>query len=260
MKHITSRDNPIYRGLLQLAGSPRDRRESGRMLLDGLHLLQAYRDAYGMEQVQVIARSTVAERPEIARWLHTGHQPIVLADGLFDALAAVETPSGILAAVPIPKGPAGKPPAEGFGVLLDGVQDPGNVGSILRSAAAAGAAQAYLSSQCADPWSPKCLRGGMGAQFALRIEDRADLPATAVAFDGKLIALDAAASASLFELDLSVGKVAFILGSEGGGIDPRLSALAQLSVGIPMRPGVDSLNVGAAAAVCFFEWARQRRL
>jgi TrmH family RNA methyltransferase len=99
----------------------------------------------------------------------------------------------------------------------------------------------------------------MGGQFALRIEDRADLPAIAGALQGKLVALDAAASASLFELDMSAGKVAFILGSEGGGIDPRLSALAEFRVGIPMRAGVDSLNVGAAAAVCFFEWARQRR-
>ena len=260
MKHITSRDNPIYRGLLQLAASPRDRRASGRMLLDGLHLLAAYRDAYGMEQMQVIARSSVTERPDIARWLRVGTQSIVLADGLFDALSPVETPGGILAAVPIPRGPATEPPAEGFLVLLDGIQDPGNLGSILRSAAAAGGTEAYLSGQCADPWSPKCLRGGMGAQFALHIEDRADLPATAAAFQGVLLVLEPSASASLFDLDLSAGKMAFILGSEGGGIDPRLRALAQRPVRIPMHPGVESLNVGAAAAVCFFEWARQRKL
>jgi TrmH family RNA methyltransferase len=259
MKHITSRDNPTYRGLLQLAGSPRDRREAGRMLLDGVHLLEAFREAYGIDQLQVIARSSHAERPEIAHWLHSGAESVVLADGLFDALALVETPSGILAAAPIPEGPGGNPPTGGFAALLDGVQDPGNLGSILRSAAAAGGSAAYLSSQCADPWSAKCLRGGMGGQFALRIEDRADLPAIAGALQGKLVALDAAASASLFELDMSAGKVAFILGSEGGGIDPRLSALAEFRVGIPMRAGVDSLNVGAAAAVCFFEWARQRR-
>jgi TrmH family RNA methyltransferase len=99
----------------------------------------------------------------------------------------------------------------------------------------------------------------MGAQFVLRIEDRTDLPAVAAAYAGKLVALDASASASLFELDLSAGEIAFILGSEGTGIDPHLSALAPRAVRIPMRPGVESLNVGAAAAVCFFEWARQRK-
>jgi TrmH family RNA methyltransferase len=258
MKRITSRDNPVYRSLLLLAGSPRDRREAGRMLLDGPHLLEAYRNAYGMEQIQVIARSSVAERPDIEQWLQVSTQPIVLADALFDALSVVETPSGILAAVPIPKAEPSPRPAEGFAVLLDGIQDPGNLGSVLRSAAAAGGTEAYLSSQCADPWSPKSLRGGMGAQFALRIDDRADLPALARAFRGKLVALDASAPDSLFDLDLSEGKVAFILGSEGGGIDPHLAALVQLRVVIPMRPGIESLNVGAAAAVCFFEWARQR--
>lgn len=258
MKQISSRDNPIYRSLLALVDSARARRDAGRTLLDGEHLIKAYGDAFGMDQVQVIARSSALDQPRVRSWLESGHDSIVLTDRLFDALAPVETPTGVLAAVPIP-GHSPRQAGAGFAMLLDGIQDPGNLGSVLRSGAAAGASDAYLSKRCADPWSPKCLRGGMGAQFALHIEDRVDLVSVASAFEGQLIALDACASSSVFALDLSAGRFGFVLGSEGRGIDPKLTALAHARVAIPMQPNMESLNVSAAAAVCFYEWVRQRQ-
>jgi TrmH family RNA methyltransferase len=258
MKKILSRDNPAFRALLRLADSARERRETKRTLLDGVHLLQAYRDVHGMDGVQVIARASHADRAEVRVGLDRCPDAIVVGDGLFDELSDVATPTGLLAAVPIPTQPAASPHKGGFDVLLDGIQDPGNLGSILRSAAAAGGTQVWLSKDCADPWSPKCLRGGMGAQFLLRVNDRMELVATAQTFPGRLIALEVGGADSVFGVDLSGSAIAFVLGSEGRGITPELAKLAHQRVRIPMAPAVESLNVGAAAAVCFFEWARQR--
>jgi TrmH family RNA methyltransferase len=179
-----------------------------------------------------------------------------MSDSLFDQLAPVESPLGILAVAPLPRVIAGPPGERGFEVLLDGIQDPGNVGAILRSAAAAGARQAHLSVDCADPWSPKCLRGGMGAQMVLPARQHENLALAARSLDARLIACTADAKTSLFDTDLH-GRVAFILGAEGAGVSPDLIAAAHEQIRIPMRAGIESLNVGAAAAVCFYEWVRR---
>lgn len=142
-------------------------------------------------------------------------------------------------------------------MLLDGVQDPGNLGSILRSAAAAGGKEVWVSVGSADPWSPKCLRGGMGAQFRLVVHDRVDLLAQARQFKGKLVAADVNGEALLFGADLS-GSLGFVIGAEGAGIRAPLLAMVSTRLRIPMAPGIESLNAGAAAAVLFYEWRRQR--
>jgi TrmH family RNA methyltransferase len=253
VKRVASRDNPQFRRLQLLARSSRERRARGELLLDGAHLIEAYAAAYGAGRLQVVLR---ASGPDWAGARSRGRsEPIVLADALFDEIAPVETPTGVLAIAPIPT-PAkpGMRPAA-CSAFLDGVQDPGNLGAILRSAAAAGLGDAYLSAGCTDPWSPKALRGGMGAQFRLAIHDRADLPACARAFNGRLLAADSAGGRSLFEADLS-GRVGFILGAEGLGISPPMLALASERVRIPMAEGVESLNVAAAATLLFYEWRR----
>jgi TrmH family RNA methyltransferase len=228
------------------------------MLLDGFHLVQAYVDGFGVAGVKLIARASNAAQPEVQAWLNRAPDgAVILQDRLFDELSGVETPVGLLAAVPIPREPSKIPATDGFTVFLDGIQDPGNLGAILRSAAAAGGQAAVLSRQCADPWSPKSLRGGMGAQFLIRIVDRADLAAVLPVFPGRILAMDARGAVSVFRSDLS-GPVGFLFGSEGIGIAPALLQLAAQRLRIPMASGVESLNVGAAAAVCFFEWKRRR--
>ena len=258
MRAITSRDNPAFRALQRLARSAGERRKEGRLLLDGPRLLEAYRAAFGADRVQVVARASDAERPEVLRWLNSAASAVVLADGLFDSITQLESSSGLLGMVPVPDADSVPARQDGFSVLLDGIQDPGNLGSILRNAAAAGGACAYLSAGCADPWSPRSLRGGMGAQFALSVFDRIDLVRVAAELPGPLVGLDARASQSLFETDLRAASCVFVLGSEGTGISPSLSTLVQRRVRIPMAAGIESLNVGAAAAVCFYEWRRQR--
>jgi TrmH family RNA methyltransferase len=142
-------------------------------------------------------------------------------------------------------------------LLLEGVQDPGNLGSILRSAAAAGATHALLSRGCADAWSPRVLRAGMGAHFFLSITEHADIADFARTYAGQVVAMTPHAKRSLLELDLRP-PTAFLLGNEGAGLSSALLQQADLTVSIPMPGGMESINVAAAAAVCLFERLRQR--
>jgi TrmH family RNA methyltransferase len=200
MRRIASRDNAHYKALLKLARSSRERRKSGRVLLDGMHLIAAYEQHYGTPE-EVLVSESGAERTENARYLESRASLAVtrIGDALFDALALVDTPSGIMAVVARPQ-PAGGGDHAADAVLLDGVQDPGNLGSILRSAAAAGFHQILLSADCAQAWSPKTLRAAMGAHFQLAIHEDGDLSAFLTAFRGQSVATLLAASSSLYSL------------------------------------------------------------
>jgi TrmH family RNA methyltransferase len=257
VKRVASRDNAHFRRLWRLANVGKERRGSGQMLLDGAHLIEAYTAVFGPADLQLVVRSSVAETATAG--YPAGLDPIILADALFDEIAPVETPTGLLGVAPIPISPVATAEAErpGFNVFLDGIQDPGNLGAVLRSAAAAGASEAFLSAQCADPWSPKCLRGGMGAHFHLRLHDRVDLPEAARGFPGRLLAADSHGGRCLFEADVG-GDIGFILGGEGQGISAPMLAMAAERVHIPMADGVESLNIAAAATLLFYEWRRHR--
>ena len=156
--------------------------------------------------------------------------------------------------VDIPQGVA--PVDARFIVLLEAIQDPGNLGTMLRSATAAGVDAVYLSAGCADAWSPKVLRGGMGAHFATQIIEQADLIAIAQAFDGIVCATALDAPNSLFHTDLT-GKVGFAIGNEGAGLSAPLRAVTKCAITIPMPGQIESLNAAAALAVCVFERVRQ---
>ncbi len=248
MKRITSDANPVYRTLLKLARSSRERRHQAVTLLDGVHLLDAYLRCGGKPRQVVVAQDALAD-PGIRAVLERIPEPAVIAaTALFRSLTDLRTPSGILATIDIPT-PSPPRPRPGCWVLLEDIQDPGNVGSILRSAAAAGVSDAWLSKGCADPWSPKVLRAAMGAHFALNIHDRADIANGALRFPGQVIALMTLATRSIYEINLA-GPVAFALGNEGAGLSPRLLQAATEQAAIPMYGNTESLNVAAAAAIC----------
>jgi len=143
-------------------------------------------------------------------------------------------------------------------VLLDGVQDPGNVGSILRSAGAAGITQVYCSAGTAFCWSPKVLGAAMGAHFVLEIFENVDLAELVRASNIAVLAMSGYAQERLYDVDLRQ-PVAWLLGHEGQGVSDELMSLASHQVVIPHAGRVESLNVAAAAAVCFFEQLRQRQ-
>lgn len=262
MKIITSRDNPAYKGWLKLAQNPRERSKTGLMLLDGLHLLQACPEAW-LANAEILISESGCQRFEHAEWLeaHPSLRLTQLPDALFAGLATVDTPSGLMAVLPQPI-PAGTPATDVDTVVLDGVQDPGNLGTLLRTAAAAGFRQAVLSADCAQPWSPKALRAGQGGHFLLTIHTVADTADFLQIFTGwsGATALDAR-SQSLYApaLDQPLsGPVAWVFGAEGQGVRPATLAAARQTVHIPMPGAVESLNVAAAAAICLFETVRRR--
>ena len=175
MKHITSRDNPFFKELLKLAGSSRQRRKLGQTLLDGLRLVQSYK-ACGKQPLHLLVTEAALQDREIITLLKKlpGVAVTQLDDNLYVELSELKTPSHILALIALPDTP-GSPKQSNFCLLLEDIQDPGNLGSILRSAAAAGCDGVFLSKGCADVWSPKVLRAAMGGHFALAIHESVDL-------------------------------------------------------------------------------------
>ena len=255
-KPICSAENPQFKLLKKIASAGRERRKLGQTLLDGVHLLTALADSGGQAKLLVLREDAEAV-PEIARCLRRFAQTprLVLSAALFDKIAPVEHATGILAVLDIPQA---VPHASVCGVLLENIQDPGNLGSILRSAAAAGVDAVYLSQGCAEAWSPKALRAGMGAHFVLTIHEQQALAAVAAAYDS-VFATTLNASQSLYACDLT-GKIAFMFGNEGAGLSPALLAQSTQPVTIPMPGQVESLNVAAAVAICLFERVRQLQI
>lgn len=257
MKAIQSRDNPFYKELARLSGSARQRNKSRQTLLDGAHLLTAYLDS-GNQPRHILLNAATLHDGEIAGLLRRlQNVPMTqLDDRLFAGLSELKTPSGIIALIDSPQ-PVAAITDSGFSLLLENIQDPGNLGSMLRSAAAAGCDAAFLSAGCADAWSPKVLRAAMGGHFALHIYEQQDLPHVVNLFPGALLATSLNARRSLYDCDLR-GNVAFLIGNEGAGLSAELLKLATHKIFIPMPGKTESLNAAAAAAVCLFEAVRQR--
>ncbi|MBS4017081.1 MAG: RNA methyltransferase [Dechloromonas sp.] len=256
MKLIQSRDNAFFKQLKRLAESGRERRKAGQTLLDGLHLVEAWETHRAPVEQLVVAESALAGG-EIAAYVGQ-RDCTVLADSLMRELGIVETPSGLLAIVETPV-PAVSPDVHADAVLLDGVQDPGNLGSLIRTAAAAGVRQVLLSPGCAAAWSPKVLRAGQGAHFVVNVHEELDLEHFMTLYCGDTVVTSLADSTSLFDVSLD-GPLAWVFGAEGAGVRPALLEIAARRVRIPMPGAVESLNVGAAAAVCLFEMVRRRNV
>jgi RNA methyltransferase, TrmH family len=257
MKHISSRDNLFYKALGKLSASARQRGKTGQTLLDGAHLLAAYL-ASGRQPLHLIVTHAAVHDAEIKSLLQQLPEvPLSqLDDGLFAELSELKTVSGILALIELPQADD-QVQTGNFCMLLENIQDPGNLGSMLRSAAAAGCDAVYMSKGCADAWSPRVLRAAMGGHFVLNLYEHADLLGVANEFQGTVFATSLSATSSLYDVLLS-GKIAFAIGNEGAGLSQALLAMAN-PITIPMPGKVESLNAAAAAAICLFEAVRQRR-
>lgn len=259
---ITSAQNPKVKQLRRLASSAKARRDENLYIAEGIHLVQSCIVAGGDVSLGVYAESALKNREimELRERLdETRITQVVLTDSLFESIASVHAGVGILV-VFTPQAPevTNVLPLSADTVLLDNVQDPSNIGAIMRTVAATGIRDVLLSSGCASPWSPKALRAGMGAQFSLDIYESVNLmealntptmPVCVTALsDG---------SVSLYDADLS-RPVAWIFGSEGQGVDAELIKAADVRIKIPqVESAVESLNVASAAAVCLYERYRQ---
>jgi TrmH family RNA methyltransferase len=258
VQRVTSRNNPRLREAARLAASSRDRRKAGRCVLEGEHVVGVYAERVGSPQ-SLIATDEALARPAVRALVDRfSDRTLVVTESLFDEIATLPSGIGVLAVVETPAPP---PPANvDFCLLIDDVQDPGNVGSMLRTAAAAGAAHVFLSKHSAFAWSPKVLRAGQGAHFCVAIHEDVDLAEWASvhrAAGGEVVATVASGGESLFATMLRE-RVAVAIGNEGSGLSAPLLATATRRVTIPMHRGIESLNAAAAAAVVLFECLRQR--
>ncbi|MEP6943728.1 MAG: RNA methyltransferase [Betaproteobacteria bacterium] len=253
---VTSPDNPRLKQAMRLISSSRERRKAGLCVLEGVNLVDVYLDRRGVPETVIALEDegTGARLRGLRERIPSG-RVLTLAAGDWTALTQLPTEIAVVAVVPTPTPVPGR--VADFCVLLEDVQDPGNVGSILRSAAASGVAQVFMSPGCAFAWSPKVLRAGQGGHFHLDIFEHVDLSAWMRAFHGKSVAAVAANGEPLFESDLRA-PVAVVIGNEGAGLSQAVCDAATRRVTIPMPGGFESLNAAAAAAVCLFECVRQR--
>ncbi|MBZ8140589.1 rRNA methyltransferase [Rubrivivax gelatinosus] len=250
-RFISSRDNPLLARVRRLAQDGNAYRRVGQVWLEGDHLCAALQ-ARGRQAAQALIARSAWEQDERLQALAAWAQAVaVVDDALFAAASGLESPAKIGFLLDAPAG--GTVLADVHTVVLDRVQDAGNVGSILRSAAALGAAQVLALKGTASLWSPKVLRAGMGAHFALNLVeglDEAALDALAV----PLVATLPHAGATLRQAALPA-RCAWVLGHEGQGVAASLQARCALAVRIPQPGGEESLNVAAAAAICLYESA-----
>lgn len=248
---ISSRGNQHFKHLKKLNESPRYRHEVQQTILDGIHLIESYAERFGSpDSVALIQGSDI---DKIAPYLNEDTQVLEFPAGLFSEIAPVISPTGILASINIPH--LETPENQNCILLLEDIQDPGNLGSILRSAGASGVDLVYLSDHCADLWSPKVLRGGQGAHFHLPCIEKVNFSDITKTFTGKIFATTLSGK-SIFQEDLK-GPVAFIFGNEGNGIHSETMRLTSHSIHIPMEKGIESLNVSAAVSICLYEKYRQ---
>jgi RNA methyltransferase, TrmH family len=203
-----------------------------------------------LKPTAVLATEAALADAEIASLVaRSGMVPVVLSESAFKAIADAETPQGLAAEIAVPA-----IRREGTRVFLEGVQDAGNAGAIVRSAAAFGAGAVILDRACADPWSPKVLRAGMGGHFSLQVLQVDSLESALEGFPGRLICTVARGGEPLRKADLS-GKIGWVFGSEARGVSSFVQDLAKVKISIPLAAGTESLNVAAAAAICLYEAA-----
>lgn len=252
-KHITSRDNPIFKYLKKLGDNARNRRTENKTLLDGVHLIESYHKSYGEPELVIVpeGKSSLEATNLMQQFEHVN--TIMFPTLMFAELTPVASSTGILAMIKIPEKFATT--TVEFALMLEDIQDPGNLGSMLRTALGAGVDVVYLSKGCTDAWSPKCLRGGQGAQFYLNIIEGEDLLQTIQNFVGNTYATTLQGE-SIYSQNLTQ-PTAFLIGNEGAGLSDKLTKAASKHISIPMHPHLESLNAAAAAAICLFERKRQ---
>jgi TrmH family RNA methyltransferase len=257
-RRISSRDNPLYREFTDLSGSARERRRLGRSVLEGIHLCEAYLQQHGVPLSSIVSESG-ATNPEVVRLLaQQALVPAIVADALFANLSTLAQGVGIAFIVETPN-PSLPETIELDAVYLDRLQDPGNVGTLLRTCAAAGVKTVFTAPGTAWCWSPKVLRAGMGAHFHLSIHEAVSWVDVRQRLRIPAIGTRASQGESLYRSELRAPCL-WLLGSEGDGISATVAAETDRWIRIPQSAGVESLNVAAAGALCLFEQRRQRGL
>ncbi len=255
MTVIRSRDNPLVKELRQLSRDSGAYRRHGRVWIEGEHLCGAA-SAHGRTAELAVVSESFMARAQSLPW-DDAIKMVVIADQLFAVVSALEAPTGCGMLLPLPSATGVAPGLAS--VLLDRLQDAGNVGSVLRSAAAFGFGQVVAMKGTVGLWSPKVLRAGMGAHFGLRLVEGCTL-ADLDALDVPLLQTSSHHGDWLHRTRLPEEPHAWVFGHEGQGIGAELAARTGQAIRIAQPGGEESLNVAAAAAICLHASAAARLL
>ncbi len=224
------------------------RRVEGEVIIDGRRLLDDL-IRWDIRILELYLSAGLSQSPEAGPWIAAAEGVFEMDAEVLTGVAPTRTPQGVLAVVEAPRWPAW-PASEGVGLYLEGVQDPGNLGAIVRSAAGLGAVAVLLAPECADPWGPAAVRGSAGAVFRIPVER--DVPLSRAAdrlrrHQGELWATGSEGQPlSVWSPSL---PMLLMLGAEGQGLSPEVLAVADGTVSIPLQRGVESLNVAVAAGI-----------
>ncbi len=257
---ISSRQHPIVKEFRELA-----RGAGPLMLLDGWHLLGEAADAnVAIEKIAVCGPPTAKETRLVDRLRQQGASVVEVSGTVLNALSPVNSPTGVVASARIPSitSAAVVEPPPALVLAAAGLQDPGNAGAMIRSAAAAGATGVVLDDLSADPWGWKALRASMGSAFRVPVVRSRALGALINDWQAsglRIVATLPAGGVSMYDVDFT-RPTAVLVGGEGAGLPAELAAAATTRVSIPMHAGVESLNAAVAAAVLLYEAQRQRHL
>lgn len=252
---ITSNQNPKIKLVRALLGRPKERREAGAFVVEGVRLVEEAAKGDWRFEI-VLYDETLSERGrlQIEGLRLKGVDVEEVSPSVMKSISETEAPQGILAVVeylqlPIPQSP-------NFILIPDQVRDPGNLGTLLRSAAAAGVQAVLIPPETTDAFAPKVLRSGMGAHFRLPIQEMS-WSEIEKAVAGMRVYVADMDGRSCWETDLRQ-PVALIIGSEAEGVSEFARKVANGKISIPMKGETESLNAGVAGSVLMFEVIRQR--
>jgi len=260
MDQITSPQNALYKTLKKLSSSHKDRRRLNQTLVEGVHLTQSYLQHKGAPKRCIVTEEALDNKEVskiIAQCNTYGVDYTVVSNAHFKEISVVENGIGIVFIVSMPTAKE-IPSINDSALLLDDLQDPGNVGTVLRTAAAAGITQVYCSVGTASAWSPKVLRAGMGAQFVVDVYQNVNLKQLIQSAKVQVLAATLSGKKTIYETNLTK-PTAWLIGNEGNGISKELLKHSVNEVKIPQESAVESLNVAAATAICLFEQTRQQK-
>jgi RNA methyltransferase, TrmH family len=255
---LTSLQNPLIKQLRKL-NSAKQRREQQVYLLEGSNLLEAALDTDQLLDVVCYTEFWQQRHPKLHAQLQGVAQRLELVSPeVLGAIATTSAPDGVIATVPRQQRPL--PKFRSLALGLEALQDPGNLGTILRTAAAVELDGLLLSPDGVDPENPKVLRASAGQWFRTPMQTVSDFAQAVQALKPQgfqVVATLPTASQTYWQADFS-GPTLILLGNEGAGLSPQIAALADVTVTIPQSTAVESLNVGIAAALLLYEVKRQR--
>lgn len=253
---LTSIKNPLIKQIRKLHTS-KHRRAQNLFLLEGTNLLEAACElGYPLETVCYTSQWQSRNLDLLKQCEECSQRMEIVSEEVLSAIATTVNPDGIVATAPRQSGKNPKLSTVQLGIILEQLQDPGNLGTIIRTAAATGVEGIWASENSVEWDHPKVLRASVGAWFRLPMTVATDIPSLIQEFPGQVVATLPTAEKTYWEVDFQQPTL-ILLGNEGAGLSPELASLATEKIKIPLGGGVESLNVAIAASLLLYEAKRQ---